>query len=135
MTSDAPGPPAQQHHARLVSVEIREGETAGPLLIDLGPLEQGEDPRLELVGIGAVLEAKGDALVIKEVMTGGGAAEVGLGPGDGILSIEGQSAATLGFGGGIERIRGPEGTYVSLEVRRTDGSITKYVVPRRRLEH
>lgn len=125
---------AAQHHARLVSVEAREGETAGPLLIDLGPLETGEEPRLELVGIGAVLEAKGDALVIKQVLPGGGAAEAGLVAGDGILAIEGEAAATLGFGGGIERIRGPEGTFVKLEVRRADGTMSTVVAPRRRVE-
>ena len=125
---------AARHHARLVSVEAREGETTGPLLIDLGPIEQGEDPRLELVGIGAVLEAKGDALVLKQVMPGGGAAEAGLVAGDGILSIEGQSAATLGFVGGVELIRGPEGTYVKVEVRRVDGTTATMVVPRRRIE-
>ena len=125
---------AERHHARLVSVETREGETAGPLLIDLGAIAEGEDPRLELVGIGAVLEAKGDALVIKQAMPGGGAAEAGLVAGDGILFIEGQPVAKLGFGGGVELIRGPEGTYVKLEVRRADGSVTSVVVPRRRLE-
>lgn len=126
---------AAQHHARLVSVEAREGETTGPLLIDLGPLEKGEAPRLELVGVGAVLEAKGDALVIKEVLPGGGAAEVGLVAGDGIFSIGGEPAAKLGFAGGIDRIRGPEGTSVSLEVRRVDGSVATVVAPRRRIEH
>lgn len=125
---------AEQHHARLVSVETREGETAGPLLIDLGAIEKGEDPRLELVGIGAVLEAKGDALVIKQALPGGGAAEAGLGAGDGIVFIEGQPVVKLGFAGGVEAIRGPEGTYVKLEVRRADGSVTSMVVPRRRLE-
>jgi C-terminal processing protease CtpA/Prc len=125
---------AEQHHARLVSVETREGETAGPLIIDLGAIAKGEDPRLELVGIGAVLEAKGDALMIKQALPGGGAAEAGLIAGDGILFIEGESVLKLGFSGGIESIRGPEGTYVKLEIRRVDGTVTSVVVPRRRLE-
>jgi C-terminal processing protease CtpA/Prc len=118
----------------LVSVETREGETTGPLVIDLGAIEKGEDPRLELVGIGAVLEAKGDALMIKQAMPGGGAAEAGLGAGDGILFIEGQSVVKLGFSGSVELIRGAEGTYVKLEVRRVDGSTASVIVPRRRLE-
>lgn len=125
---------AEQHHARLVSVETREGETAGPLIIDLGAIAKGEDPRVELVGIGAVLEAKGDALMIKQALPGGGAAEAGLVAGDGILFIEGESVVKLGFSGGIESIRGPEGTYVKLEVRRADGTVTTVVAPRRRLE-
>jgi hypothetical protein len=125
---------AEQHHARLVSVETREGETAGPLIIDLGAIAKGEDPRLELVGIGAVLEAKGDALMIKQALPGGGAAEAGLIAGDGILFIEGESVLKLGFSGGIESIRGPEGTDVKLEIRRADGTVSSVVVPRRRLE-
>jgi C-terminal processing protease CtpA/Prc len=50
------------------------------------------------------------------------------------LFIEGESVVKLGFSGGIELIRGPEGTYVKLEVRRADGTVASVVVPRRRLE-
>lgn len=124
---------AANHHARLVSVELRDGDTAGPLMVDLGAVPDGGTPQLELVGIGAVLKAQGDALVIQQVFEGGGAAEVGLVAGDGILSIDGEAAAKLGFVGGIEKIRGPEGTTVRLEVRRADGSVVSVEAPRRRI--
>lgn len=124
---------ASNHHARLVSVELRDGDTAGPLTVDLGAVPDGGTPQLELVGIGAVLKAQGDALVIQQVFEGGGAAEAGLVAGDGILSIDGEAAAKLGFVGGIEKIRGPEGTTVRLEVRRADGSMATVEAPRRRI--
>ncbi|MFT3706721.1 MAG: carboxypeptidase regulatory-like domain-containing protein [Archangium sp.] len=122
---------ADAHHARLVSIEAERGKTGGPIEVLLTPLAQGETPRLELVGIGAVLQAKGDVLVITNVIAGGGAAEVGLVAGDGIVSIEGQLASNLGFLGGVELIRGQEGTWVLMSVRRLDGSLTDLRVPRR----
>lgn len=126
---------AANHHARLVSVVLRDGEVAGPVTVDLGAVPDGGAPQLELVGIGAVLKAQGDALVVQQVLPGGGAAEVGLAPGDGLLSIDGEAAARLGFAGGIERIRGPEGTSVRLEVRRADGVVVRLEVPRRRISN
>jgi C-terminal processing protease CtpA/Prc len=90
----------------------------GPLTIDLAEVARGEQPTMEYVGIGAVLRASGDAMVIEEVVPGGGAAEVGLLPGDGIVSIKNVPAVTLGFAGSVQLIRGPEGTFVHLTVRR-----------------
>ena len=126
---------ASNHHARLLPpTQFREAETVGPVTVDLGPVRPGEQPQIELVGIGAVLKAEGDALVIRETVPGGGAAEAGLVPGDAIVSIEGTPAAQLGFAGGIERIRGPENTFVQLRVRRVDGATVDLSVPRRRVQ-
>lgn len=121
---------AQAHHGRLMTVQVREGAQT-PLEVLLTPVPAGERPRLELVGIGAVLEAKGDALVVMKVLPGGGAAEIGLVPGDALLSIEGRLASNLGFAGGVELIRGEEGTTVLLSVRRADGSLVDLRAPRR----
>jgi hypothetical protein len=109
---------AADHHGRVLSgLALAEGGTLGPLQVQLTPTRPGEQPRIELVGIGAVLAAQGDALVIGQVLPGGGAAEAGLAPGDAVLSVDGQSVVELGFEGAIGRIRGPEGTTVRLEVR------------------
>ncbi len=124
---------ASGHDARLMTVEVTESRTTGPLTVDLAPTKKDAEPKLELVGIGAVLEAKGDVLLIKDVVASGGAALAGLGPGDGILSIDGQSAQKLGFPGGVEKIRGEEGTTLTLEVRRADGTVATVVVTRRRI--
>jgi C-terminal processing protease CtpA/Prc len=101
--------------------------------IDLAPVGEDETPRLEMAGIGAVLSAEGDALVIGRVVEGGGAAEVGLVPGDAVLDVEGFAVVAIGFEGTIGRIRGPEGTIVRLRVRRTDGRVEVVAVPRRRI--
>jgi hypothetical protein len=125
---------AADHHGRLRdAVEVVAGETTDAGTIDLARVEEGETPRIEMAGIGAVLAAEGDALVIGRIVDGGGAAEVGLVAGDAILEIGGTSVVPLGFEGSIGRIRGPEGTTVTLRVRRLDGTIAVIAVPRRRI--
>jgi hypothetical protein len=112
ITASAPG-----HHARLLSVPpIKEGETGGPVRIELTPLKPGEDPQIELTGIGAALGKQGDALVIAMAAPGGGAAEVGLGPGDSIVAIEGAKVAPMTLSEAVQLLRGPEGTLVTLSV-------------------
>lgn len=123
---------ADGHHARLVSVELKPGAN-GPLTIDLGAVPDGGAPQLELVGIGAVLKASGDVLVVDRVIEGGGAAEAGLVAGDQLQSIDGATAATLGFAGSIERLRGAEDATVALEVKRASGEVVRVQVPRRRV--
>lgn len=125
---------AEGHHGRLRSgIVVTDGATTDVGRIDLLPLEPGETPRLELAGIGVVLEAEGDALVIGRVVDGGGAAAAGLVVGDGIVGIEGEPVAGLGFEACIERLRGPEGTVVTVLVRHAGGPEELVVVPRRRI--
>lgn len=126
---------AAGHHRRIISgLPVEADGSVGPLEIDLRPVAEGEEPALELTGIGAVLAAEGDALVIGRLIPGGGAAEAGLQSGDGILAIDGASVVDLGFEGSIERIRGPEGSTVRLTVRRAgSGEVQDLDVPRRRI--
>jgi C-terminal processing protease CtpA/Prc len=91
---------------------------APPLAIALTPREPGADANFELTGIGAVLRPHGDALDIQRVVPNGGAADAGLGPGDAILVVDGASVIDLGFERAIGAIRGPEGTTVTLRIRR-----------------
>ncbi len=124
---------AEGHHGRILSgLSMPEGG-AVTADVDLTPTEPGEEPRIELAGVGAVLSASGDVLVIGQVIAGGGAAEVGLVPGDAILAVDGTPVTDLGFAGSIDRIRGPEGSSVVLRVRRADGTVTDLAVPRRRV--
>lgn len=126
---------AAGHHGRIISgLSVANGGDVGPLGIALRRTQEGEEPRLELTGIGAVLSAKEDALVISQVIDGGGAKEAGLGPGDAIVAIDGTAVVEIGFEQAIQRIRGPEGTRVTLSVRRAQGGeVQALAVYRRRI--
>ncbi|MBK8256579.1 MAG: carboxypeptidase regulatory-like domain-containing protein [Polyangiaceae bacterium] len=126
---------ATGHHGRIVSgVSVGDSDPP-PLTIQLTPTAPGEEPGVELVGIGAVLTAKDNLLLIGQILPGGGAAEVGLAPGDGVLAIDGVPVTDLGFEGAIDRIRGPEGSTVLLTIRKSgvEGA-TDLLVPRRRVK-
>ncbi len=113
---------AEGHHGRIVSgLAVAEGGDIGPITVELAKTEEGEEPRIELTGIGAVLSAKDDGLILGQVLPGGGASEAGLQPGDVILRVDGFVVADIGFEQGIQRIRGPEGSSVALLVRRASG--------------
>jgi hypothetical protein len=132
---------ADGHHSRLLSGLHVRPEATPPQVIELRKTEEGEEPQVELVGIGAVLAAREDALVLGEVFPSGGAAEAGLVPGDGIVRINGRPVVELGFTDAVQSIRGPEGSRLVLGVRRAsaggaDGGPTPVVditVTRRRI--
>jgi hypothetical protein len=125
---------ADGHHARLFSgLDVPASGVLGPFEWELTPTEAGEAPRIELVGIGAVLSGDGDALRVNEVVAGGGAAEAGITPGDHITHLDGTPVATWGFQGSIQRIRGPEGSVVRLTLARGDAGVTEVNVRRRRI--
>lgn len=141
---------AAGRHGRILSgLQVREGETLGSLEVDLAALDGGT-PQTELVGIGAVLgtvaamELRGadggllgkqeEALVIREVLEGGGAFEAGLASGDHIFEVDGRRVVELGFGPSIEAIRGAEGTVVRLQVKsREEGGLRTVEVRRRKI--
>jgi hypothetical protein len=124
---------AEGHHARILSgLTPPEGGALGPVTVELTPVEPGEDPRVELAGIGVQFAPRGEALRIMQLVPGGGAAEVGLQVGDEILAVDGRPVSELGMDGSVQAIRGPEGSTVSLRVRRGPGGAPAEVtVPRR----
>jgi hypothetical protein len=122
---------ARGHHGRVVGgVEVPPGARAGPMEVRLRPVAPGDEPRVELAGVGIVIAARGEALRIAQVAPGGGAAEAGLGRGDDILAVDGRPVTELGFGGTVDAIRGPEGSVVTLTVKRGDATFDVRV-PRR----
>ncbi len=108
---------AENHHARAVGGIA----VPGTVTIDLTPLSPGEDPKIELFGIGAILKAQDDVLLIQQVVPGGGAEQAGLSPGDAVVAIDGVNVTSLGFQGSVNKIRGPEGTVVNLTIRAQGG--------------
>jgi hypothetical protein len=110
---------AYRHHGMvLTALEIAEGAQLGPVEVSLTPLAEGEEPTIELAGIGAGLGAADEALEVSQVLPGGGAAAAGIAVGDRIVSIDGRSVVEIGFDDAIQAIRGPVGTRVRLGVRR-----------------
>lgn len=126
---------AEGHHSRIIGgITVRPGPPAFQR-IELRPTAEGEDPRLELMGIGAVLSAREDALIVGQVLPGGGAAEAGLAPGDALVRIDGQPVVELGFTSAVQRIRGPENSLVVLGVRKVGQEAAIEVpVTRRRIQ-
>jgi hypothetical protein len=110
---------AAGHHARIVGgIEAPPGSAIGPITVALRPAAEGEEPRVDLAGIGVALAPHGDGFTITGVVADGGAARAGLVRGDVILGVDGQRVLDLGTADAIEAIRGPEGTVVTLTVRR-----------------
>jgi hypothetical protein len=125
---------AAHHHRRLLTgLELTEGAVVGPVEVELEPTRPGESPTLELAGIGAVLKARHDVLLMEQILAGGGAQAAGLAVGDEILAIDGTPVGALGFEAALQRIRGAEGTTVVLSVRRAAGSEITLTVTRRRV--
>ncbi len=125
---------AAGHHARIISVPpIPEGETTGPLTIELTPLKVGEDAGVELAGIGAALQKNGDVFVVVRVVPNSGAAEVGLAAGDAVTSINEVPVKPMTLTDAVPLLRGPEGTTVRLVVVKAGNppQTVTLIVPRR----
>jgi 5-hydroxyisourate hydrolase-like protein (transthyretin family) len=112
-----------RHHGRILSnLEVRANGDVGPVEVALTGTKVGEAPRLELTGIGAALKARGDVLIVDKVVEFGGASEAGLVVGDAILAIDGVKTSELDFEQAVQRIRGAEGSTVTLRVQKGEGA-------------
>ncbi|MBO5755090.1 MAG: PDZ domain-containing protein, partial [Clostridia bacterium] len=79
----------------------------------------------EYVGIGVTVELLADGYAkIIEVANGSPAEEAGLRLGDIIVAVEGVDFALLGYDNAVSKIRGEEGTEVTLTVKRGDTEIS-----------
>jgi len=126
LTGLPPGPVSITIGAADYNPKIQAGMTAedggsiGPIAIPITKLAPGEQPTLELVGIGVGLSAVDAGLSVTKVIPGGGADAAGIVAGDLIVAVDGASAIDLGVGGAVARIRGQAGTTVTLTVKRGD---------------
>jgi len=125
---------AAGYHGRILSgITVGEGRSTEGLVVDLAAVEDGGTAAIELVGIGVMLSAQAEVMLIGRVMPGGGAAEAGLHEGDEVHTVDGAPVGTLGFEGTVQCIRGPEGSTVRLGVRSGAGAVREVVVTRRRV--
>ena len=87
-------------------------------------------------GIGATLQKKKDGLVIISVIDGSPAEAAGLAPGDVIVTVDGEPTKSVAIETSIGRIKGDEGTEVTLGVRpKGDKAVKDVTVTRRRIEY
>lgn len=137
LTGIPPGPlsisiTAGGHHPKIeAAMTASDGQTLGPITIALTQLAEGEQPSVELVGIGTALSADGDALHVDRVIAGSGAEAAGIVAGDLVTAIDGLPVAPLGIEGAIAKIRGVVGTTVAITLRRGDQTV-QLVVQRRK---
>jgi carboxyl-terminal processing protease len=87
-------------------------------------------------GIGASLQKTKRGLVISAVFDGSPAKSAGLAPGDVILSVDGKDTRDAPIETSISRIKGPEGTTVTLAVQPKDGKlpVKTYSIVRKAIE-
>ena len=112
---------AGEYHPKIQAGMLAEdGSAIGPITIPLTKLAPGEQPTLELVGIGVALSAVESGLSVTKVIAGGGAAAAGIVEGDLIVAVDGASAIDLGVNGAVAKIRGQAGTTVTLTLKRGD---------------
>ncbi len=126
---------AYRHAPRLLGgLAIEEGRALGPLRVTLTPSAEGEQPKLELVGVGLQLRATAEGLQVLRAIPGGSAAEAGIAAGDLIRAIEESSTRGLPLEDAVGRLRGEAGTSVRVRVLTPGGSERSLTLPRRALK-
>ncbi|MFH1474922.1 MAG: S41 family peptidase [Chloroflexota bacterium] len=86
------------------------------------------------VGIGAVLDQQDGRLVIVRVLRESPADRAGVTAGDEILTVDGVSVAGLTVEEVVPKVRGPEGSKVSLELKGTNGATRSVTITRAKLD-
>jgi carboxyl-terminal processing protease len=98
---------------------------------ELAALRQSYDGTYS--GVGLVLAARGDSLVVRSVVPDGPADQAGITSGDRLVSIDGKRLTGPDLAGAAARVRGPEGTQVRLGVVTGDGPVRQLTLTRREL--
>ncbi|MEO1484046.1 MAG: carboxypeptidase regulatory-like domain-containing protein [Myxococcota bacterium] len=124
-----------KYNTRLVSgLELTADDDFGPVEITMKPVDDGEEPKTDLVGIGAALRSAEDGLHIEMVVPEGGAGVAGLVEGDIITEIDGVATSGMSFGEAVELIRGEEDSALTLTVASADQAPRAVKVQRLRFQ-
>lgn len=118
---------------RIVSGLTTRGSSSIREDINLKPRGDGGS-NSELEGIGAMLAPSPTGIMIASVIEGGPAANAGLRRGDRFVRIDGASALEMPLSDAIQRLRGPEGSRVSVTVAREGENNFDLTVVRARIE-
>jgi carboxyl-terminal processing protease len=86
------------------------------------------------VGVGAILDLRGNAATVVRVLPGSPAQKAGLRAGEVIVQVDGASMAGKTLEQIVVTIRGPEGTSVTLGLRDLDGSERSLTIVRAKLD-
>ncbi len=86
------------------------------------------------VGLGVELKTQSDHLEIVSVIPGGSAGLGGVKKGDKIVGVDGKKVIQLGGERAADMLRGVEGSYVVLEIKRSQPKLTSLRLQRRRVE-
>lgn len=107
---------------RIVSLDA--SQTRGSLAHDIDLAKRGPgEPDMEMTGVGATLSMGERFVVVASVLPGGPAEGAGVKAGDRIERIEGRSAEGFSVSDCVQRLRGPEGTRVSVTLGRGDKTL------------
>lgn len=125
------GVPAGPFSIRVASDRYRTRTMSGltthngaPITQDIELTPRGDGgAENEMVGIGAVLVQQPSGVVLSWLMPSSPAFVAGLRPGDIISRIDGNDAAGLSMTDCVQRLRGPEGSRVSVVVLRDGASV------------
>ena len=97
--------------------------------------DYAEDLGGEYTGIGIMVTLLDSGYVeILSVFTASPAEDAGLLPGDILVAVDGEDFAVIGYQNAIDRVRGPEGTYVKIAVERNGARIEADILRRRVIE-
>ncbi len=138
LTGVPPGPFSvrvdhNSYKGRIVSGLTTRGATSIREDINLKPRGDG-GASSELEGIGAMLAPSPGGVVIASVIESGPAANAGIKRGDRFVRIDGVSALEMTVSDAIQRLRGPEGSRVSVSVAREGENNFDVTIVRARIE-
>lgn len=121
---------AEGYRVKIVSGLTTRGAPKVREDIALTPRGDAGSGESELVGIGAVLVPSSGGVKIATLVEGGPAEKSGVKRGDLIARIDGADASGMSVSDCVQRLRGPEGTRVSITLRRDESADVEVTVVR-----